>query len=53
MKTVIIKTKDGALMGMIVQRPELSDKDFEEVKLALLLTLANMTGLQLATEELK
>jgi hypothetical protein len=51
MKTVIIKTVDGALVCMLLQRPELSDKDFEEVKLALILTLANMTGLQLTTEE--
>lgn len=51
MRTVIIKTTGGALVAMLVQRPELSDRDFEEVKLAMILTLANMTGLQLTTEE--
>ena len=51
MKTVTINTLDGKVVATLVQQPELSDKDFEETKMALILTLANMTGLQLVVEE--
>ena len=51
MKTTIIKTTGGNVVAMLVQQPEMSDKDFEETKMALILTLANMTGLQLTIEE--
>ncbi len=51
MKTVTIKTLGGKVVATLVQQPELSDKDFEETKMALILTLANMTGLQLTVEE--
>ena len=51
MKTAIIKTESGKVVAMLVQQPELSAKDYEEIKLALLLTLANNAGLQLTLEE--
>ena len=51
MKTAIIKTESGKVVAMLVQQPELSDKDYEEIKLALLLTLANNAGLKLSLEE--
>ena len=51
MKTVTLKTLQGKVVAMLVQQPELSAKDYEEIKLALLLTLANNAGLQLTLEE--
>ena len=51
MKTAIIKNAQGKVVAMLVQQPELSEKDYEEIKLALLLTLANNAGLQLTLEE--
>ena len=51
MKTTIIKTEGGKVVAMLVQQPEQTDKDFEELAVALLLTLANNTGLQLVKEE--
>lgn len=51
MKTVIIKTQDGRVVAMLVQQPNVqNDKDFDELVMALLLTLANNTGLQLIKE---
>ena len=51
MKTAIIKNAQGKVVAMLVQQPELSDENYEEIKLALLLTLANNAGLQLTLEE--
>jgi hypothetical protein len=54
MKTVIIKTEDGRVVAMLVQQPAVqNDKDFDELVMALLLTLANNTGLQLVKETTK
>lgn len=54
MKTVIIKTDDGRVVAMLVQQPKVqSDKDFDELVMALLLTLVNNTGLQLVKETTK
>lgn len=51
MKTVIIKTEDGRVVAMLVQQPTVqTDADFDELCMALLLTLANNTGLQLVKE---
>lgn len=50
MKTVVIKTLDGKVVAMLVQQAEQTDKDFDELCMALILTLANNTGLQLTTE---
>lgn len=51
MKTAIIKTTGGKVVAMLVQQPELSDADYAELKTALMLTLANYTGLQLTVDE--
>lgn len=51
MKTAVIKTEAGKVVAMLVQQPELNDKDFNELVMALVLTLANYTGLQLTVEE--
>ena len=51
MKTAIIKTESGKVVAMLVQQPELSNENYEEIKLALLLTLANNAGLKLSLEE--
>ena len=53
MKTVIIKTTGGKVVAMLVQQPELNDTDFDELATALLLTLANNTGLQLVKETIR
>ncbi len=54
MKTVIIKTEDGRVVAMLVQQPKVQDdKEFDELTMALLLTLANNTGLQLIKETTK
>ena len=50
MKTAVIKTIEGNTVATLVQQAEHSDKDFEEVVMALILTLANHTGLQLTKE---
>lgn len=50
MKTVVIKTTDGKVVAMLVQQAEHTDRDFDEVVMALILTLANHTGLQLTRE---
>ena len=51
MKTVIIKTEDGRVVAMLVQQPKVqTEQDFDELATALLLTLANNTGLQLIKE---
>ena len=50
MKTVRITANDKVI-ATLAQPPELSDKDYEELKTALVLTLANWTGLQLSMEE--
>jgi len=51
MKTVIIKTEDGRVVAMLVQQPSVqSDTEFDELVMALLLTLANNTGLKLVKE---
>jgi hypothetical protein len=51
MKTVIIKTEDGRVVAMLVQQPAVqTEQDFDELATALLLTLANNTGLQLVKE---
>jgi hypothetical protein len=51
MKTVIIKTEDGRVVAMLVQQPSVqTEQDFDELATALLLTLANNTGLQLVKE---
>lgn len=51
MKTTIIKTEGGKVVAMLVQQPEQTPQDFEELVMALILTLANNTGLQLTKEE--
>lgn len=51
MKTVTLKTLEGKVVAMLVQQPEHTDRDFEEVVMALILTLANHTALQLTKEE--
>jgi hypothetical protein len=54
MKTVIIKTEDGRVVAMLVQQPNVqTDKDFDELAMALLLTLLTNTGLNLIKEETK
>ena len=50
MKTVVIKTTDGKVVAMLVQQAEHSDDDFDMTVVALCLTLANHTGLQLTKE---
>lgn len=50
MKTVVIKTVDGKVVAMLVQQPEQTAQSFEELCVALLLTIANDTGLQLTRE---
>jgi hypothetical protein len=50
MKTVIIKTADGKVVAMLVQQPEQDDKMFDDLVMALILTIANDTGLQLTKE---
>jgi hypothetical protein len=52
MRTVVIKTIDGRHVATLVQQAEHNDRDFEEVVMALILTLANHTGLQLTTENI-
>lgn len=54
MKTVIIKTEDGRVVAMLVQQPKVqTEQDFDELVTALLLTLANNTGLPLIKETTK
>lgn len=50
MKTVVIKTIEGKAVAMLIQQPEHKDADFDELVTALILTLANHTGLQLTQE---
>jgi hypothetical protein len=50
MKTVIIKTADGKVVAMLVQQAEQDDKLFDDLVMALILTIANDTGLQLTKE---
>lgn len=50
MKTVIIRDNDTTI-ATLHQPTGMSDKDFDEVAVALLLTLANMTGRPLARED--
>ena len=50
MKTVVIKTVAGRVVAMLVQQPEQTAQSFEELCVALLLTIANDTGLQLTRE---
>ena len=50
MKTVIIKTADGKVVAMLVQQVEQDDKMFDDLVMALILTIANDTGLQLTKE---
>lgn len=51
MKTIIIKTIEGKVVAMLVQQPEQTDRTFNELTTALVITIANDTGLQLTTEE--
>jgi hypothetical protein len=51
MKTLIIRD-DNVTIATLHQPVGMSDKDFEEVSTALLLTLANMVGRPLAREDL-
>lgn len=51
MKTVVIKTADGEVVAMLVQQAEQTDKSFDELVMALIITIANDTGLQLTKEE--
>lgn len=55
MKVVIIKTaEDGRVVAMLVQQPKVqTEAEFDELCMALLLTLANNTGLQLIKETTK
>lgn len=52
MKVVIIKSvDDGRVVAMLVQQPKVqTEQDFDELCMALLITLANNTGLQLIKE---
>ena len=50
MRTVVIKTVDGKVVAMLVQQAEQTDKVFEELVMALIITIANDTGLQLTRE---
>jgi hypothetical protein len=50
MKTVIIKTADGKVVAMLVQQAEQDDTMFDDLVMALILTIANDTGLQLTKE---
>ena len=50
MKTVIIKKADGKVVAMLVQQAEQDDKMFDDLVMALILTLASDTGLQLTKE---
>ena len=50
MKTVHIKTEDGSVVAVLVQQPEQLDKMFDDLVMALILTIANDTGLRLTKE---
>lgn len=50
MKTVHIKTADGTDVATLHQQPEQDDKTFDDLVMALILTIANDTGLQLVKE---
>lgn len=51
MKTLIIRDNEHTIATL--HQPEgMSDKDFDELGTALLLTIANMTGRPLAREDL-
>ena len=50
MKTVIIKTDGGKVVAMLVQQPEQDDQMFDDLVMALILTIANDTGLRLTKE---
>jgi len=50
MKTVIIKTDGGKVVAMLVQQPEQDDTMFDDLVMALILTIANDTGLRLTKE---
>ena len=53
MKTVVIKTTDGKVVAMLVQQAEQTDTVFDELVTALIITIANDTGLQLTKGESK
>ena len=50
MKTVIIKTADGKVVAMLVQQAEQDDTMFDDLVMALIITIAGDTGLQLTKE---
>lgn len=53
MRTVHIHTAQGNAVAMLIQQPEQDDKMFDDLIMALILTIANDTGLQLTKVETK
>lgn len=50
MRTAYIKTAQGSAVAMLIQQPEQTDQMFDDLVMALILTIANDTGLQLTKE---
>ena len=51
MRTVYISRADGTDVATLYQQPEQDDKMFDDLVMALILTIANDTGLQLTKVE--
>jgi hypothetical protein len=51
MKTVHINTDSGMAVAVLIQQPEQDDQMFNDLVMALILTIANDTGLQLTKVE--
>jgi len=51
MRNVYITTAQGNAVAMLIQQPEQDDKMFDDLVMALILTIANDTGLQLTKVE--
>jgi hypothetical protein len=53
MRVVRISTAQGNAVAMLIQQPEQDDKMFDDLVMALIITIANDTGLPLTKEETK
>lgn len=51
MRTVHINTDSGMVVAVLIQQPEQDNKMFDDLVMALILTIANDTGLRLTKEE--
>jgi hypothetical protein len=51
MRNVYITTAQGNVVVMLIQQPEQDDKMFDDLAIAIILTIANDTGLQLTKVE--